>query len=141
MPTDTAAPIPKGIMSPHNDTPIADLAFFLKILKSASNPTKKRKRTKPMFATRVRFGIDTGGKIAAMKPGIRPMMEGPRTIPPMTSLMTWEPKEFEKGSMLVHDGGIDMGVCVCIELCKDRKVNGREGLDRHWTNTCELFVR
>ena len=48
----------------------------------------KRNRVSPIFAARLRFDMDSAGKIDSWKPGMRPMTEGPRTMPPMISEMT-----------------------------------------------------
>jgi hypothetical protein len=43
--------------------------FETKRLMLTSNPTKKRNRTRPRFATSDKLGIAAVGKIAAWKPG------------------------------------------------------------------------
>jgi hypothetical protein len=48
----------------------------------------KRKRINPKFATLFRLGIDSGGKMVAVKPGIRPNTDGPKRMPPKTSPTT-----------------------------------------------------
>ena len=58
-------------------------------------PTRKRKRTRPMLAVRVRFGMESLGKMVVVNFGIWPMTEGPRMTPPMTSAITrgWRIRE------------------------------------------------
>jgi len=45
---------------------------------SISSPTRKRKRHRPMLATRERYDIDSVGKMCSEKPGMRPKAVGPR---------------------------------------------------------------
>jgi len=83
-----AHPSPKGKAIPAAPTLKAGRQLLTRYRRSTSRPTRKRKSTKPRLATRVRFGMEATGKIASVKPGIRPMTEGPSRIPPMTSAMT-----------------------------------------------------
>ena len=50
-----------------------------------------------MLATRVSVGMEAAGKMALVKPGMRPMIEGPRMMPPMTSAMTRGWRSLERG--------------------------------------------
>ena len=98
IPTAIPAPNPKGRIMLAMLTAEAIRAFLTMILRSTSSPTRKRKKTNPRFATSVRFGIATAGKIVLLKLGICPMTlwhvrqdqglgcyDGPRTMPPETS--------------------------------------------------------
>ena len=87
-PQDMAHPKPNGNAIPATPTLTASLQLLTKYLKSTSKPTRNKNNTSPRFATSDRFGIDSVGNIASVKPGIRPMTDGPRRIPPMTSAMT-----------------------------------------------------
>lgn len=94
-PQDIAHPKPKGNAMPATPTLIASLQFLTKYRKSTSRPTKNKKRTRPRLATSVRFGIESVGKMASVKPGILPITEGPSNMPPMTSAITrgWRSRE------------------------------------------------
>lgn len=83
-----AAPRPKGNAIPAAPTLSATFQLLTKKRRSTSRPTRKRKSTKPRFATRDKLGMDAAGNIAAVNPGILPITDGPSRIPPMTSAMT-----------------------------------------------------
>ncbi len=67
---------------------MATLQLLTKKRTSVSRPMRNRYRTSPRLATRVRFGNDSVGKMAARNPGTFPMTEGPKMMPPMTSAIT-----------------------------------------------------
>lgn len=75
----------------------ATLQFFKSSRRSTSSPTKKRKSTRPILAARESVGMEAVGKMASVKPGIRPNTEGPRRIPPMISAMTRGWRILERG--------------------------------------------
>ena len=83
-----AQPRPKGRAIPAAPTLNATLQLEMRIRKSTSRPTRKRKSTRPRLATRERVGIEALGKMASLKPGTRPRTDGPSRIPPMISAMT-----------------------------------------------------
>lgn len=56
--------------------------------KSTSRPTRNKNKTNPRLAASVKAGMDAVGKMCAVKPGILPIIEGPRIMPVMTSAMT-----------------------------------------------------
>jgi hypothetical protein len=68
--------VPKGSIIPRAPTVAAVFQLLTRNLISASRPTRKRKKTSPMLATRLRGGIDAVGKIVEVKPGIWPMTDG-----------------------------------------------------------------
>ena len=78
-------------------------ALRLMIRGSTSNAVRKRNRTKPTVAVRLRYGSETSGKRLLLKFGMRPMTVGPRITPPMTSAMTWKevPQEWVN---TIHSG-------------------------------------
>jgi len=88
-------PRPNGKAMPAAPTLSVIFQFETMIRKSTSRPTKNRKSTSPTSAARESVGIGFLGKIALVKPGIRPNTEGPRSIPPMISAMTrgWQISE------------------------------------------------
>ncbi len=51
----------------------------------------------PTLAARLKVGIEAVGKMASVKPGMRPMTDGPRSMPPITSAMTRGCRIFERG--------------------------------------------
>lgn len=57
----------------------------------------KRNNVRPMFATRLRFVIEAAGKMEVWNPGMRPMTDGPRMIPPIISDMTLGWRILERG--------------------------------------------
>jgi hypothetical protein len=81
-------PRPKGRIIPARPTERATRQFLMNMWRSVSRATRKRKRMRPRLATRLRMGRLASGKMAALKPGICAMTEGPRMMPPMTSAMT-----------------------------------------------------
>ena len=83
-----AHPNPKGRAIPAAPTLSAIRQLESRSRKSTSRPTKKRNRIRPRLAAVFRTGMEAVGKMAAVKPGIRPNTEGPRRIPPMISAMT-----------------------------------------------------
>lgn len=90
-------PRPKGRIMPSALTDRATFQLLNKKRRSTSSPTRNKKSTKPMLATSAKLGMASVGKIAFVKPGMRPMIEGPRTIPPMTSAMTLGWRSLERG--------------------------------------------
>jgi len=87
-PLAIAHPRPNGSAIPAAPTLTATFQLLTKYRRSTSRPTKKRNRMSPKLATRLRPGIAGVGKMACVKPGIRPMTEGPRRTPPSTSAIT-----------------------------------------------------
>ena len=87
-PQAIAQPKPNGSTMPARPTLAATFQLLTRNRRSTSSPTRNKKRTRPKFATRLRFGMAAAGNIVFVKPGIRPMTDGPRSIPPMTSAMT-----------------------------------------------------
>lgn len=83
-----AHPNPNGRIMPAAETLAATRQLLTKKRRSVSSPTRKRKRTSPKLATRFKLGRDAVGKMASVKPGIRPRTDGPSRIPAMTSAMT-----------------------------------------------------
>ena len=51
----------------------------------------------PTLAAMLKVGIEAVGKMASVKPGMRPMTDGPRSMPPMTSAITLGCRIFERG--------------------------------------------
>ena len=86
--TAKSAPKPNGRIIPAAEMVREYLAFRFNTLTSTSIPTRKRNKTRPMVDVKVNNGSESGGKIFAENPGIRPMIVGPRIIPPITSAMT-----------------------------------------------------
>jgi len=82
---------------PASPTDRAMRQFDMKRRMSTSSATRNRKRIRPRFATRLRIGMEAAGKMAAWKPGMRIMTEGPRMMPPMTSAMTRGCRISERG--------------------------------------------
>ena len=97
-----AHPRPKGSIIPANPTLRATLQFDINKLMFTSSPTRNRKRIKPTFATRLRFGIAAVGKIASSKPSMRIRTDGPRMIPPMTSAITLGCRILERGQCSIR---------------------------------------
>lgn len=83
-----ALPRPKGKIMPAAETLAATRQLLMRKRRSVSRPTRKRKRIRPRFAMRLRLGIEASGKMASVKPGMRPKTEGPSSTPAMTSAMT-----------------------------------------------------
>ena len=52
---------------------------------------------RPRFAATLNAGMEAVGKMAAVKPGMRPMMLGPRMMPVMTSAITRGWRSLERG--------------------------------------------
>ncbi|KAI2474379.1 Na-H-Exchanger multi-domain protein [Pyrenophora tritici-repentis] len=96
-PTAIAAPNPNGTAILAIPTLSAIFQLLSKKRKSTSKPMMKRNRVRPRLATRFRLVIDAWGKIESLKPGIRPMTEGPRMMPPMISEMTRGWRILERG--------------------------------------------
>jgi hypothetical protein len=82
------APIEKGKSIPPSEIMSDVRALFRIEVISISNPTRKRKRTSPILAVKLKKGSESLGKMCSVKCGIRPRILGPRTIPPMTSEIT-----------------------------------------------------
>lgn len=97
IPQAIAHPNPKGRIMPANPTLSATFQFFAKSPRLTSSPTRNKNRIKPRLATKLRFGIADAGNIAAWKPGIRIMTEGPSMIPPRTSAITRGCRILERG--------------------------------------------
>ena len=70
-------PRPNGRAIPANDIMNDMRALRLTILVSISRPTMKRNKQRPISATKVRYGMDTAGKMLSVKPGILPNAVGP----------------------------------------------------------------
>lgn len=87
-PYEMAHPRPNGRIIPAADTLAATRKLLNRKRRSVSRPTRNKNRIRPRFATRFRLGIEASGKMASVKPGMRPMTEGPRMTPPITSAMT-----------------------------------------------------
>lgn len=83
-----AQPSPKGRAMPAAPTLNAIRQLLTRNLKSTSRPTRNKNSTRPKFAAKVRAGIEAVGKMALLKPGIRPITEGPNKMPAITSAMT-----------------------------------------------------
>lgn len=67
---------------PAKETVRDNLAFRLMTPASISSPTKNKKRQRPIFADRERYGLDWVGNTCSVNPGIRPNAVGPSKIPP-----------------------------------------------------------
>ena len=72
--------MPNGRIMPDKATVADRRALRLITPASISRPTRKRKRQRPILATRLRYGWDSGGKMCAVNPGIRPNAVGPAYI-------------------------------------------------------------
>jgi hypothetical protein len=83
-----AAPKPKGRAILATPTVMATRQLLTKYRMSTSSPTRNRKSIRPMLATKVRLGFASSGKMVSVKPGIRPITDGPSRMPPMTSAIT-----------------------------------------------------
>ena len=69
--------VPKGIHIPANATVTERRALRLITAASISRPTRKRKRQRPIFATRERYERDSSGNMCLVNPGMRPNAVGP----------------------------------------------------------------
>lgn len=83
-----AQPKPKGKIMPAADTLTATRQLLTRKRRLVSSPTRNRKSTNPRLATKFRLGIEAVGNMASVKPGIRPITEGPSMTPAMTSAIT-----------------------------------------------------
>ena len=97
-----AQPSPKGRAIPAAPTLSAIRQLLTRNLKSTSRPTRNKNSTRPKFAARVRAGSEAVGKMASLKPGIRPMTDGPSKIPAMTSAMTRGWRSRDKGKCKIR---------------------------------------
>jgi hypothetical protein len=75
-------------MSPAIEIAADALTLRFIIFTSISRPTRKRNNTSPMVLVRPSIAIPSFGKMAAVKPGMWPMTDGPSRTPPMTSAIT-----------------------------------------------------
>ena len=71
------APIAKGRTMPARATMAERRALRLTTVESISSPTRNRKSTSPMLATRDKYGREARGNTCSVKPGIRPNAVGP----------------------------------------------------------------
>lgn len=60
--TESPAPSPNGKIIPAKAIVALNLAFRLMMAASISKPTKKRNKQRPILATRLRYGIESGVK-------------------------------------------------------------------------------
>ena len=67
---------------PAKETVVDNLALRFMTPASISSPTRNKKRERPMFATKERYGLDSVGNMCSVNPGIRPNAVGPSKIPP-----------------------------------------------------------
>ena len=72
--------MPNGSTMPIMATVADSRALRLTSPASISRPTRKRKRQRPILATRLRKGRDSSGKMCSVNPGIRPNAVGPAYI-------------------------------------------------------------
>ena len=112
-------PSPKGIAMPAAPTLRAIRQFDTRSRRSTSSPTRKRKRIRPTFAAIESAGMEAVGKIASVKPGMRPNTEGPSNIPPMTSAITLGCLILERGKWRRRQKMIMMPA-----YCESQLVNG-----------------
>lgn len=73
-------PMANGRMMPPIEMIPELLAFRLMTSMSISRPTKNKKRTSPIVAVRLRYGLDSSGKMRSAKPGTLPITVGPSTM-------------------------------------------------------------
>ena len=117
-PQAMAQPSPNGKAMPARPTLTADLQLLMRNRISTSSPTRNRKRTSPRLAMRLRLGIEAVGKMASVKPGMRPMTDGPSRIPPMTSAITRGCRMRERGQCKRRQNMMIMPACESLSELK-----------------------
>ena len=108
-------PNPKGIAIPAAPTLKAIRQFDTRSRRSTSSPTRKRKRIRPTLAAVVSVGMEAIGKIAFVKPGMRPNTEGPSNIPAMTSAITLGCLILERGKWRRRQKMMMMPACSALQ--------------------------
>jgi len=99
-PTAMAHPSPNGMAMLAMPTLSAIFQLLSKKRRSTSKPMMNRNKVRPRLATRFRLVIDADGKMESLNPGIRPMTEGPRMMPPRISDITRGWRIFERGKLI-----------------------------------------
>jgi hypothetical protein len=110
-PTAIAHPIANGIAILAKPTLSAIFQFDNRNRRSTSSPMMNKNKVRPRFATKLRLVIDSAGKMDCLKPGIRPMTDGPRMMPPMISDITRGWRILERGQLSARQKIMMMPAC------------------------------